>query len=174
MPAGRPQTYGPEFIESLAEKAEEYFGRDGFETIIVGEGDNAKAHRVPRPFPTLARFALDNGILRETLYEWANRVDDNGNPVFPRLAHAIKRTKEYQEALLVEGALLNVYAPAFSIFFAKNNLGWKDKVETEVTGKNGGAVQIEDKTNMTIVEEAKRIVFLLAAAQAEQKSVGMH
>jgi hypothetical protein len=40
------------------------------------------------------------------------------------------------------------YAQAFSIFAAKNVLGWKDKTEQELTGSNGGPVRIVAMNNL--------------------------
>jgi hypothetical protein len=42
-----------------------------------------------------------------------------------------------QEQNLVKGALTGVYNSTFAIFTAKNVLGWRDKVEQEITGKDG-------------------------------------
>lgn len=164
MPAGRPSTYKPEYAQQLID----YFAQaEAFERII--DDASGKVINVPNKFPTLARFACNIGTTHVTLYEWANLLDDNGNPVNPEFANAYKRAASYQHALLIEGAMSGAYAQAFAIFFAKNNMGWKDRVETEISGKNGGAIRIEDTAQMTMVEEAKRIAFLLAAASQDDQ-----
>ena len=42
-----------------------------------------------------------------------------------------------QEANLIEGTIGNAYNSTFAIFTAKNVLGWRDKIEQEITGKDG-------------------------------------
>jgi len=42
-----------------------------------------------------------------------------------------------QEQNLVKGALTGVYNSTYANFTAKNVLGWRDKVEQEITGKDG-------------------------------------
>ena len=49
-------------------------------------------------------------------------------------------------AYLEEGMLTNKLHATASIFCAKNNYGWKDKNETELTGSNGGPVE----TSLTV------------------------
>lgn len=69
-------------------------------------------------FPTLAGFAVEIGVCRDTLHEWAS--------AHPAFSDAYKRTKDFQEVALVDGAMSGKFNPAFSIFTAKNVLGWRD------------------------------------------------
>ncbi len=85
-------------------------------------------------FPTLAGFASSIEMHKETLLNWAEKHVE--------FFDALKRIKDMQEHNLVGGALGGQYNPTFSIFFAKNNLGYKDKQETEHTGKDGGAIVV--------------------------------
>lgn len=77
-------------------------------------------------FPTLAGFAVSIDAHKDTLNEWGSVHDE--------FSVAIKKAKGIQEGRLVTGAMANSYNTAFSIFFAKNNLGYKDKTETEHSG----------------------------------------
>jgi hypothetical protein len=113
---GRPPKYRKEFVDQLLD----YFNQP------VGQ------------FPTLARFAAMIGVSRETLHDWATAKNPDGTHRNPPFSDAYKRAKALQEANLVEGAMTGVYNPTFSIFTAKNVLGWRDKVEQEITGKDGG------------------------------------
>lgn len=83
-------------------------------------------------FPTIAGYAVEIGKHKDTLYEWAKH--------HPEFSDSLKRAKDIQEHMLVEGALGGVFNPTFSIFFAKNCLGYKDKIEQEHTGKDGEAI----------------------------------
>lgn len=88
-------------------------------------------------FPTLAGFAGKLGVSRDTLHEWANGKNADGTLKHSEFSDAYKRAKELQEQNLVTGALSGVYNATFAIFTAKNILGWRDKIEQEVTGKDG-------------------------------------
>lgn len=88
-------------------------------------------------FPTLAGFAASLGVSRDTLHDWATAKNVSGDLRNPKFSDAYKRAKEMQEKNLVEGALTGAYNPTFAIFTAKNVLGWRDKVEQEITGKDG-------------------------------------
>lgn len=133
-PVGRPSTYKDEYAEELIR----YFDTSVY-TIIekTDEKGNKSTEKVLNPFPTLARFATKIGVTRETLHEWATLKDANGELRYPEFAYAYKRAKDFQEALLVEGAIGGMYQANFSIFTAKNVLGWRDKSEQEITGAGG-------------------------------------
>jgi hypothetical protein len=114
-PGGRPTKYDISFCEAMSA----YFSKEvGF-------------------FPTLAGFAASIGVTRDTLHEWANAKTEEGTLKHPEFSDAYKRAKEMQEQNLVIGALTGAYNASFAIFTAKNVLGWRDKTEQEITGKDG-------------------------------------
>lgn len=133
-PIGRPSSFKEEYAEELIR----FFDTSVY-TIIekVDEKGNKTTEKVLNPFPTLARFATKIGVTRETLHEWATLKSANGELRYPDFAYAYKRAKDFQEALLVEGAIGGMYQANFSIFTAKNVLGWRDKTEQEISGKDG-------------------------------------
>lgn len=53
----------------------------------------------------------------------------------------VKRAKQRVEIALEKR--LNAAAPVGAIFSLKNNFGWKDKSEQELTGADGGAIKTE-------------------------------
>ena len=133
-PVGRPSSYKEEYADELIR----FFDQSVYSIIEkVDEKGNKTTEKVLNPFPTLARFATKVGVTRETLHEWATLKDAQGELKHPEFAYAYKRAKDFQEALLVEGAIGGMYQANFSIFTAKNVLGWRDKTEQEITGKDG-------------------------------------
>jgi hypothetical protein len=134
-PVGRPSVFKEEYADQLLA----YFDKEPFERLPTydKQGNEVGVQTVPNKFPTLARFATMIGVTRETLHDWATKTNENGELKFPNFSYAYKRAKEYQEAILVEGALCGAYQANFSIFTAKNVLGWRDKTEQEVTGLDG-------------------------------------
>lgn len=112
MPAGRPTKYKPEYCQKLLDWVESY---------PVKTGDQVNAP------PFLSKFAREQlGVSRSTIYKWA---EDN-----PEFSDAIKRYDEVYAEFIQENALLGHYNASFSIFAAKNRMGWRDKQDVEVSG----------------------------------------
>jgi hypothetical protein len=132
---GRPPKYTDDFADQLIE----YFNVSPTREVTVKDKNGNETTQVlPGVFPTLARFAANIGVCRDTLHDWAHAKDVSGNLRHPRFSDAYKRAKALQEANLVEGTMAGAYNSTFAIFTAKNVLGWRDKVEQEITGKDGG------------------------------------
>lgn len=131
---GRPTKYREEFVEMLLD----YFGQPPIKTITtVDKEGNTVEKTVPALFPTLARFAANIGVTTETLHDWATAKTPEGQLRNENFSYAYKKAKDLQQANLVEGTLAGAYNSTFAIFTAKNVLGWRDKVEQEITGKDG-------------------------------------
>lgn len=125
---GRPTAYGPEVCDRLLT----YFSRDPWveseRTITRKDGSTVtETVRLPAELPTLAGFACEVGVHRDTLNEWQRQ--------HPEFSDAVKRAKEEQERILVANGLCGLYEGPFAIFTAKNVIGWRDKVEQEISGK---------------------------------------
>jgi len=136
---GRPTKYKPEF----ADKMVEFFSQPPIrEVTTVDAKGNETKQVLPGHFPTLARFATNIGVTKDTLHDWATAKHiETGELKHPDFSSAYKKAKDLQEANLVEGTIAGAYNSTFAIFTAKNVLGWRDKVEQEITGKDGGPLQ---------------------------------
>ena len=134
-PVGRPTVFQEEYTEQLLA----YFDKEPFErrSLLDKEGNEKGSEIVPNKFPTLARFATMIGVTRETLHDWATSKNADESLRHSDFSYAYKRAKEYQEAILVEGAMAGAFQANFSIFTAKNVLGWRDKIDQEITGADG-------------------------------------
>ena len=131
---GRPPKYRDEFAEQLIE----FFKQPPTREVVVKDAKgNETTQILPGFFPTLARFATNIGVCRDTLHDWSVAKNLDGSLKHPRFSDAYKIAKSLQEANLVEGTITGAYNSTFAIFTAKNVLGWRDKVEQEITGKDG-------------------------------------
>lgn len=132
---GRPSVFKEEYADQLLA----YFDKEAYERVplLDKEGNEKGSEIVPNKFPTLARFATMVGVTRETLHDWATSRNEDESLKYPNFSYAYKKAKEYQEAILVEGAMANAFHANFAIFTAKNVLGWRDKIEQEITGADG-------------------------------------
>jgi hypothetical protein len=118
---GRPTKYDP----AMCEQAREYFNREPFTTCsrIITRKDGSTVEeqtRLPAELPTLAGLACLLKVHRDTLNQWAKDHKE--------FSDTIKEGKAHQERILVSNGLCGLYEGAFSIFTAKNILGWRDKL----------------------------------------------
>jgi hypothetical protein len=93
--------------------------------------------------PNVAGFAFFADFDRDTYYEYAKR---------PEFADTIKRIE-----VAFEDFAINCKDPAKSIFYMKNKFGYRDKTEQEISGPNGGPIQV---ASMTDDELEKRLAEL--------------
>lgn len=130
-PIGRPTKYDPSYPDQLIA----FFDVEPYRELI---DQNGKEYLMPNKLPTLAGWCGKMRISRSTLHEWAS--------VHKEFSDAYKICKDIQEDLLVQGGLSGAYATAFSVFTAKNVLGWRDKQPDEVEEKKPIEIRIVDAT----------------------------
>lgn len=135
---GRPTDYDPKYCDELIEYFDVEPYREVEVTITYKDGrTETRDEERPNDLPTLAGFARKIGVHRDTLHEWANAVDNEGNLKHPDFSDAIKKAKEFQEDIWDTNGMKGHYVAPFAIFFGKNNLGYKDKREIEVATPAG-------------------------------------
>lgn len=129
---GRPTAYDPKLCDDLLDFFDVEPYREVEVTITYKDGrEETRFEERANDLPTLAGFARRIGVHRDTLHEWSKQ--------YPEFSDAIKRAKEFQEDVWVTNGMKGYYPAAFAIFFGKNNLGYKDKTETDITMKKDGA-----------------------------------
>jgi hypothetical protein len=134
---GRPKKYTD--AEDMQVKIDAYF--DSCYQYMDEKDSEGKVNKVKvqiRPL-TITGLALALDMDRDSLL---NYQED------PNFFGTIKKAKMRIHNFAEEQLFTNRNA-AGVIFNLKNNYGWKDKNETELTGKDGGAIEI----NVNIVEE---------------------
>jgi len=118
---GRPTRYRREF----AERVIDYFMRARpYRTINTMFGPK----EIAADLPTLAGFAMEIGVHRETLNNWASETTKDGRLKHPEFFDAIKKAKTIQEDIWATNSLRKLYDRTFAIFFGKNNLDYVDRV----------------------------------------------
>ena len=117
---GRPEKYSD--VESLSAKIEEYFNYCDKQTkTYITKNGPPKTSYKPYTVIGLCNFL---GICRETFSQYQKDR---------RFSDATRSAKSRCEAWLEEHAINGETQPLVSIFSLKNNYGWKDKTETEIT-----------------------------------------
>lgn len=121
-PGGRPLKF--KSVEDLEELIQGYF---------------VDCDQEKKPY-TITGLALWLDTSRETLINYEER---------PEFFDAIKRAKSKCENWIEENALTNKVNPTTAIFNLKNNYGWKDKTEQDITsqGQQLGVVILPPKQN---------------------------
>lgn len=112
MPAGRPTDYTPDLGEQIL--------------ALMQSG------------LSLAASAAEVGVHRQRVYEWVDK--------FPEFADTISLAKGKRQLFLEKRLLSADQGPVVTstIFALKNAAGedWREKQEHEVTGKDGGPIDI--------------------------------
>lgn len=129
-PGGRPSKYTPAMCASIVKffDIEPVIHKDVTVTL-PGGGTMEKTISEAVDMPFLTDWCHSVGITRETMNQWVVK--------YPEFAAAHQRAKELQEKILVTNGLQDRYNCSFAIFTAKNILGWRDKQDHELTGKDG-------------------------------------
>jgi hypothetical protein len=124
---GRPSKYNEE-IQKKADKyaSVELYSKKIIEKVFQGAKIPIEID-VPNSVPTVAGLALELGISRETVYDWARKI--------PSFSDTLQKIKLKQEAFLVHHGLLGGYDGNYAKFLAINMTDYKDKVESTVEQK---------------------------------------
>lgn len=146
---GRPTTYRPEYCNMMIE----YFDRPPevthYKRTYGTDGTIKSEEPIIRgaEFPTFQGFAKTIGTTHKTLLDWKEANAD--------FCEAYARAKEIQESIWLVGGMGNLYNSQFAQFFGKNCLGYKDKTETELSGKVEQGLSDADRALMDKI--AKRM-----------------
>lgn len=127
MATGRPRKY--KTVAEVEKIINEYFD---------------KCDKEGKPY-TVTGLAIELDMSRKMLLEYCDRVDENGDS----FRNSIKKAKDRCEAKIEEGLLSGKYNATGAIFNLKNNYGWKDKQEQEITGADGDKFEL----NINVIKE---------------------
>lgn len=154
---GAPTKYKPEYCEQILE----FFNKEPFEYVEIDveddEGNVRKTIaldktgnpiRVPVHLPTKEAFATSIGVDRGSLLNWARE--------HPEFFSAIKICEQMQQNILLQNALVQSYDKTFSIFTAKNVMGWTDKGSSDF-------VNIDFKNCKTAMQKAEKVISEIAS-----------
>lgn len=137
MPAGRPPIF--ENSQELIDAIDDYF-KNGVKLRQVVVGKAPKQQVLNIPVPTITGLCYHIGFeSRQSFYDYEEK---------PEFSYTVKRArlfieKEYEEQLSIGNTV--------GAIFALKNMGWKDKTETEFSGK----FNIEHITGMKIYDSSK-------------------
>jgi transposase-like protein len=142
-PVGRPSKYKPEYCERVLQMARE-----------TGAGP--------------AEYAAEFDVARETLYDWAASHEE--------FSTVLKRAKDLEQAWWEQTGKKGLFADKFNAMVWKTSMqsrfrpDYTERQQTELTGANGGAVQIEAKrvdTDALDQEQRETLRQLLLAAKVK-------
>lgn len=118
MPAGRPEEYKPEYCEKVIE-----LGRLGYSHAMI---------------------AAELDVARQTLHNWSDR--------HPEFLDAITRARDLAQAWFELKGMNGLETPGFNASLWAKQVScrfpddYTEKSKTELTGANGGPVQVKDVT----------------------------
>lgn len=124
---GRPLKF--KSVEELETRIDEYLSDKGWKTKKVYSKKAGDVIDVDYFDPaTITGLAVHLKTSRQTLINYEEKEE---------FFDTIKQAKAICEMHAEEGGLRGDLNPTMGIFSLKNNYGWKDKSESEVTGKDG-------------------------------------
>ncbi len=148
-PEIRPSAQRRELRELL--KDSRRYNRDRLTVELLDYTDQTE-------LPILAEFSSIVGVEGSYLRELAKS--------HPPLQRALELCKAKKEARLEQGGLLGVYTPAVAIFSLKQ-LGWRDTHAHELTGADGGPIEVKKSPDEFSDAELAAIASRGRAAPAE-------
>ena len=99
---------------------------------------NSEGKEVANKLPMFEKFAVEIGVSSSTLRKWKDDYED--------FSAAYKKCKDLQFQMTNDLAMRGFYNPTYTIFWAKNALGMKDKQEVENTGQATQVVYVDAET----------------------------
>lgn len=143
-PVGRPSMYRPEYCDVA---------------VAVGKLGGSPNE-----------IACEIGVLRESLYDWAK--------VHPEFSTALKLAKQYEQKWWENKGLEGMSADKFNAVVWKTSMqarfrdDYTERKVTEVTGKDGGAIQTETRATIDATQLAPDAREVLRAAILAAKVKG--
>ena len=130
-PMGRPTLYRPEYCEQIIK----FFNREPSKKVSKKVYDK-KSQTVmevevlePCRLPTFEKFAWDLGVHTDTLLDWCK--------VHESFFQAYQRCKVLQKEIMMQNALGNLYAQAYSIFASQNLTDMRNRKELDHKSSDG-------------------------------------
>lgn len=133
MSGGRPTDYKPEYCQMMLDHFNQPLYVTKKKEIASGGRKVIVEEEKPNSMPTFERFALNIGVIHETLRNWCK-----ANPEF---FAAYSACKDIQKNFILEHGMMGGYNAGFAKFVAVNVTDLRDKVTHEV-----GEVNLEFKS----------------------------
>jgi hypothetical protein len=148
---GQPTKYRPEYCEKIIEFFTVQPQQTVYKRTYFSDGRIKSEEPVilPEQLPTFQKFADSIGVTVSTLWEWEKNIEE--------FSKAYARAKQLQEHIWLVNGMSNLYNSQFAQFFGKNCLGYKDTQNIEVTGAEGGAIEVNHIASLTDADLQKVI-----------------
>jgi len=132
---GRPLKF--KTVEELQTVIDEYFDWCDNRTKKIWDDKNMKEYMITDPAPyTMSGLARRIGLSRQALMEYSHK-DEFGD--------AIKAARQkIEEDVETRMNSKDTFTPGL-IFNAKNNFGWKDKTETDITTDGKPLIKFDER-----------------------------
>ncbi len=137
---GRPTKYKSEYCDKLVE----FFDIEPWEEREIPHYKNGEVvwkdiKILPVRMPTLRGFAKMINVSIRAVYNW---LDSKSKTCHEEFMHAFTYAKDIRKDWLVDVGLSGTAPPASFKFVAVNVTDMRDKIETELSGKDGQPIQV--------------------------------
>jgi hypothetical protein len=161
-PIGRPSKYKAEYVE-LA-----------YKFCLLGATNEKLAELFDVAVSTVSLWLVEHEAFSEAVKRGRSQADaEIAHALYHRaLGYSHKAVKIFADVKSGDEKIVEYtehYPPdtAAAFIWLKNRAGWRDKHETELTGKDGGPIETADVTDS---ELARRIAFTLANGLKPQET----
>lgn len=142
MKPGRPTKY----TEDMPQRLSAYFTeKEPFEIEIDESG---KAKLKPNKLPTIERFAIEQGVHIDTIYEWASK-----HQIF---SEALRMAVAAQKDMLIQGGLSGAYKDTIARLILSTNHKMSEKTETTVKGDPDNPINVNH--TVCLSDETRRVL----------------
>lgn len=132
-----------EYKEEYCQKVQEYLDECQDEEVQVVKQSSDKyemyENKLKVKLPTLKGFAMFIDVNESTLYEWDKK--------YPEFSKSLDRIRTEQHNRLINNGLSGDYNPTIAKLILSSNHGMSEKTVSEITGKDGGPVELKEMSN---------------------------
>jgi len=149
-PFGRPTKYKEYYCNEMIDFFDvEHFEWKEEKTTYRDGTIKEKPIAVPNPVPFFSRFALTIDVCHDTLLEWCKK--------HPNFSLAYKKCKEMQAEMIGTNGMMGLYNATFTIFAAKNMIGWKNEEFLNVQEHKQLTIEVQTEEQKKILENVGKI-----------------
>jgi len=141
MKRGRPTSYKEEYCNEVQNYLDLCIDVESEFHKTRGERSDTYERKLTVKLPTIEGFALHLKVNKTSLYEWDKK--------YPKFSNSLDLIKTEQRNRLLNKGLSGDYNSTIAKLILSSNHGMSEKVIQELSGKDGGAIEINSVKEMS-------------------------
>jgi len=141
MKRGRPTSYKEEYCNEVQNYLDLCIDVESEFHKTRGKRSDSYERKLTVKLPTIEGFALHLKVNKTSLYEWDKK--------YPKFSNSLDLIKTEQRNRLLNKGLSGDYNSTIAKLILSSNHGMSEKVIQELSGKDGGAIEINSVKEMS-------------------------